>query len=150
MYLKEGDKNELNAADVTAANAAIQSNTPGTWTDDDGRPLPTTIPRVREGIERFFITDINNAGASAAAQSTIVTMFDAWAKGGTTAWYPGGLSAQASFNHIPGGANVLYMDGHVEFVKLGAESPVAPELGKGSTAFGQNFGWYSWQIGGWG
>src|SRR5690606_33319659 len=112
----EGDKNELNSADVAAANTAIQQNTPGTWTDDDGRPLPTTIPRLREGVERFFITDINNPGASNAAQSTIVTMFDAWAKGGTTSWYPGGLSAQVSFNHIPGGANVLYMDGHVEFV----------------------------------
>ena len=26
-------------------------------------------------------------------------------------------SKDTSFNHVPGGCNVLYMDGHVEFVK---------------------------------
>ena len=26
-------------------------------------------------------------------------------------------AAITSFNHLPGGANVLYMDGHVEFLK---------------------------------
>jgi prepilin-type processing-associated H-X9-DG protein len=26
----------------------------------------------------------------------------------------------AGFNHIPGGANILFMDGHVEFVKYPA------------------------------
>lgn len=26
-------------------------------------------------------------------------------------------AAIASFNHVPGGANVLFMDGHVEFLK---------------------------------
>ena len=34
----------------------------------------------------------------------------------------------AHFNHIPGGCNVLYMDGHVEFVRYngpyGSEFPV--------------------------
>src|SRR5690606_35959467 len=34
----------------------IQDNTPGAWTDDNGNPLPTTVRRLREGIERFFIT----------------------------------------------------------------------------------------------
>ena len=24
------------------------------------------------------------------------------------------------FNHVPGGSNVLYMDGHVEFLKYGS------------------------------
>jgi prepilin-type N-terminal cleavage/methylation domain-containing protein/prepilin-type processing-associated H-X9-DG protein len=64
-----------------------------------------TIYRLREGIERFFITDINNPAASAQAQSEIVVMHD-------------GVSDEPShFNHIPGGANVLYQDGHVAFVK---------------------------------
>ena len=38
------------------------------------------------------------------------------------------ISAQpasgAAFNHIPGGCNVLFMDGHVEFVKMGDTFPV--------------------------
>ena len=28
-------------------------------------------------------------------------------------------------NHIPGGCNVLYMDGHVEFKKYPTETPVS-------------------------
>ena len=29
-----------------------------------------------------------------------------------------------SFNHVPGGSNVLYMDGHVEFLKYPSDYPV--------------------------
>jgi prepilin-type N-terminal cleavage/methylation domain-containing protein/prepilin-type processing-associated H-X9-DG protein len=64
-----------------------------------------SVPRLREGIERFFITDINNPAASAQAQSAIVVMHDVV---NTDVTY---------FNHVPGGGNVLYMDGHVTFVK---------------------------------
>jgi prepilin-type processing-associated H-X9-DG protein len=28
-----------------------------------------------------------------------------------------GLPANIGFNHIPGGSNVLYMDGHVKFIR---------------------------------
>ena len=59
----------------------------------------TTLYRLREGIERFFITDINNPAASAIAHSELALNFDI-------------VSGDASnFNHVPGGANVLYMDG---------------------------------------
>ena len=34
-----------------------------------------TVYRLREGIERFTITDINNPAASATAQSDIFVMF---------------------------------------------------------------------------
>ncbi len=71
----------------------------------DGNGGGTTIYRIREGIERFLITDINNAAAGAQAQSNIAFMFDSVATNGE------------NFNHIPGGCNVLYMDGHVEFQK---------------------------------
>ena len=64
-----------------------------------------TIYRLREGIERFMITDINNPGASAMAQSDIPLMWDNMLGG----------SKAARFNHIPGGANVLYLDSHVLF-----------------------------------
>jgi prepilin-type processing-associated H-X9-DG protein len=69
--------------------------------------------RLKEGIERFFITDINNPAASAKAQSELAVEFDI-------------VSSQAdNFNHIPGGANVLYMDGHVEFLKFPGPHPVS-------------------------
>jgi len=65
----------------------------------------TTVYRLREGIERFMITDINNPAASALAQSEVFIMWD-------------GVATRASaFNHVPGGSNVLYMDGHCEFIK---------------------------------
>ena len=71
----------------------------------------TTIYRLREGIERFMITDINNPAATAKAQSEIWIMFDR-------------ISTVASeFNHVPGGANVLYLDGHVQFLKYQESGP---------------------------
>lgn len=64
-----------------------------------------TVYRLREGIERFMITDINNPAASAQAQSEIWIMLDRVA------------TDAGEFNHVPGGANVLYMDGHVTFTR---------------------------------
>ncbi len=84
--------------------------------DEFGNPLPNSYPPLREGIERFSITDINNPAAAATAQSSIVVMFDAW--GGDTGgawWTDRNVNSLVRFNHIPGGSNVLYMDGHVEF-----------------------------------
>ncbi|MCC6695718.1 MAG: hypothetical protein IT365_08820 [Candidatus Hydrogenedentes bacterium] len=74
-----------------------------------------TIARLREGIERFAITDINNPAGSATAQSDTIVSWDenrAFEGGG------GGLDSPPRFNHLPGGVNILYMDGHVEFGKF--------------------------------
>jgi prepilin-type N-terminal cleavage/methylation domain-containing protein/prepilin-type processing-associated H-X9-DG protein len=70
-----------------------------------------TVYRLREGIERFLITDINNPGASAMAQSTLFIMAD------------GVSTSLAEFNHIPGGSNILFMDGHVEFQRYSETGP---------------------------
>jgi len=70
-----------------------------------------TIYRLREGIERFLITDINNAAASALAQSELAIMWD-YLEGGYA-----NASRTERFNHIPGGSNALFADGHVEFLK---------------------------------
>jgi len=93
------------------------------WTglDDDGvSPLPTSYHRLKDGVERFFITDINNPAAGGLSQSTLAIMWDAWANGAS--W--GTTGNTLMFNHIPGGCNVLYLDGHVEFVKLEEKHPV--------------------------
>ena len=74
---------------------------------DYGNGGGNTVYRLREGIERFLITDINNPAQGAQAQSTIFIMFDLLGQG----------NAIAYFNHVPGGCNVLYLDGHVEFVR---------------------------------
>ncbi len=94
--------------------------------DKNGRNNDVTVPggtvptvpqevkmwRLKEGIERFLITDINNAGASSRAQSSIWVSADA-------------IDVNVDeFSHVPGGANVLYMDGHVEFIKYPGIWPV--------------------------
>jgi prepilin-type processing-associated H-X9-DG protein len=35
-------------------------------------------------------------------------------------------AAIATFNHVPGGSNVLYMDGHVEFLKYQGDGGTYP------------------------
>jgi prepilin-type processing-associated H-X9-DG protein len=74
-----------------------------------------TLLMLREGIERFMISDINNAAASAMAQSEIPVMYD----------YPSANVAQ--YAHVPGGGNVMYMDGHVEFLKYPSIYPFTPK-----------------------
>ena len=78
-----------------------------------------TIYRFREGIARFFITDINNPAASALSDARIPVCYD------TVNFQPTSHHAAvvASFNHVPGGGNILYMDGHVEFMKYPGEYP---------------------------
>lgn len=72
-----------------------------------------SLPRLRMGIERFLITDINNPSASNKAASEIPIMWDEIA-----------VYGQAStFNHVPGGGNCLYMDGHVEFLRWPSKFP---------------------------
>ena len=39
----------------------------------------------------------------------------------------GDSSMVARFNHVPGGSNVLYMDGHTEFVRLHEKYPMLTE-----------------------
>lgn len=70
-----------------------------------------TVYRLREGIERFFVSDINNPAASAMAQSEIPIMFET-----------------DPSSHTPPGCNVLFMDGHVEFIPFGEAFPALPEI----------------------
>ena len=61
-----------------------------------------TLYRLREGVERFLISDINSS-ANIHVQSVIPVMWDH-------------LTPQiAGSSHVPDGMNVLYMDGHVRF-----------------------------------
>jgi len=80
-----------------------------------GNGTGRTVYRLREGIERFLITDVNNPGAGAQAQSSLAVMWD------IVATNTGDSSVK--FNHIPGGANALYMDGHVEFNRYPGRFP---------------------------
>lgn len=92
--------------------------------DDDGGNLPSTYKRMREGVERFAITDINNPAAGATAQSRILVMMDSFGDRGTWSNAIPEYNGVLQFNHVPGGCNVLYMDGHVSFVRWGSAFPV--------------------------
>ncbi len=81
------------------------------------------VLRLREGIERFFITDINNPAETAQAQSGIAVQWDTFGNPGDANATGGGTV----FNHIPGGCNVLYMDGHVAFVCCPGDYPVVDD-----------------------
>ena len=102
--------NNPTAVDVEA-DKDLEVSTPGL-----GNSTGDTIYRLREGIERFLITDINNPAASATAQSETFVMMDV-------------LATQVdNYNHIPGGSNVLFMDGHVEYVRYKAGPPATEAL----------------------
>lgn len=75
-----------------------------------------TILRLKEGIERFLVTDINNPAGSAKAQSNIPIVSDLM-----------GTSSEL-YNHIPGGSNILYMDGHVAFEKYPGKDFTSPAM----------------------
>jgi prepilin-type N-terminal cleavage/methylation domain-containing protein/prepilin-type processing-associated H-X9-DG protein len=95
-----------------------------------GAELPDQYHRIREGVERFFITDINNPASGSSGQSTVAIMWDAWG-GADYDELVGASSADAvlRFNHVPGGANVLWMDGHVSWVRYDSKYPVSGRIG---------------------
>ncbi len=99
-------------------NDGVVENGPPDEVDKDLSSGSETLYRLREGIERFLITDINNPAASAQAQSEVSVMFD-WITADSN-------DPNAQFNHLPGGANVLYMDGHVDYVRYPGHWPVSP------------------------
>ncbi|MCC6793863.1 MAG: DUF1559 domain-containing protein [Candidatus Hydrogenedentes bacterium] len=90
-------ENDVNLAD-TPVWPLISSMNPG-------NAGGSNILHLREGVERFLVTDINNPASAAKAQSDIFVMGDIWA-----------IDVK-NFSHLPGGSNLLYMDGHVGFVK---------------------------------
>jgi len=92
------------------------------------------VLRVQEGAERFLITDINNTASGNKAQTVIAVMWDqAMTSSGDTP----DILEKLKFNHPPGGSNILYMDGHVEFHRYpDAAGDRAVPMGKMATLIG--------------
>lgn len=118
LYTAECFKRGAPPTDIALAVSTLDGDldmTPG-----NGNGGGSTLYRLREGIERFLITDINNPAASARAQSETAVMWDVL---NANMMDDGGMS----FNHVPGGGNVLYMDGHVEWIRyqsVGNDFPI--------------------------
>lgn len=81
------------------------------------------VLRLREGVERYAITNIFTPAAGTKAQSELAVMFDVFGSFADSARAGGGIV----FNHIPGGCNVLHMDGHVDFVRYKTRFPIVDD-----------------------
>ena len=92
----------------------------------EGNSGGSTVRRLKEGVERFLVTDINNPAGSAQGQSTLPVAWDNICTD----------LATVEFNHVPGGVNVLCMDGHVEFVKYPGAFPASRNFATLVAAFG--------------
>ena len=120
----------LRLADEDIKNMPAHPSNPDAFLGNGGG---TVVYRLKEGNERFMVTDVNNPQTAAVAQSSIMAMMDQFGNG------PKGVEL---FNHVPGGCNVLFMDGHVDWVPyippapnsppeqqdLGAQQPVLPSM----------------------
>ncbi|MBN2310074.1 MAG: hypothetical protein JXR94_13960, partial [Candidatus Hydrogenedentes bacterium] len=92
--------------DATAFAAAYTAEALGGGDFSANLPATTSygsvVYRLRCGIERFVVTDINDTEAMAQVRQETPVMFD-WPDNHQAGW----------------GGNVLYLDGHVEFVDYG-------------------------------
>ncbi|MDX9973433.1 MAG: carboxypeptidase regulatory-like domain-containing protein [FCB group bacterium] len=68
------------------------------------------IQRLKERVERFLITDINDPTSSARIQASIPVLWE----------LPG--------NHADPGGSVLFMDGHVEWISYPGPFPMTPSF----------------------
>mgnify|MGYP000257830710 CR=1 FL=1 len=94
------------------ATFKANADTDRTVTEGNGNGGGAIVYRLCEGIETRLIENIADAGATSEAQSEIFVMWD------MVSDHPW------NFNHVPAGSNVLFMDGHVAFVKYKSRAPI--------------------------
>ena len=97
---------DLGGDEVYAGTDNMGTLTPGDLSGHQyGNGGSEIIHHLRDGIERFLITDINDVARSSVSETSIAVMSDVVA------------TAPFLFPHVPDGGNILYMDGHVDWVK---------------------------------
>jgi prepilin-type N-terminal cleavage/methylation domain-containing protein/prepilin-type processing-associated H-X9-DG protein len=77
-----------------------------------------TLNKLSAGVDRFLITDINTIFTGEETGASVVPVM--WDQISTLI---------TEFSHVPAGQNILYLDGHVEFVRYDLNSttfPVSP------------------------
>jgi prepilin-type N-terminal cleavage/methylation domain-containing protein/prepilin-type processing-associated H-X9-DG protein len=80
-----------------------------------GNAATPRINRLSAGVDRFLIQDINSAlGDTQSGASVIPIMWDQISTNIT------------EFSHVPAGQNVLFLDGHVEFIRYDRTSSAFP------------------------
>lgn len=80
---------------------------------ETGRGKQTLLRRASLGVERKLLDPpASYIGPALISQTSIPMLFDRV------------FDSPEAFAHIPGGSNVLYMDGHVQFIRYPQEFPV--------------------------
>ncbi len=111
-YLMRDEGDLRRFAEAYAGWAAAGADKYNWFADDKPSSPDEGIVRIREGVERYFITDINNPAAGALAQSQIPVLIE----------WPDRHVASGTM-----GGNVLFMDGHVEFMAYPGKFPMTEE-----------------------
>ena len=116
-YVDEIGTRDVSQAFLTQFEDVLRSGDPTrfgeSWTFEDDLGEERTVHRLRQGIERFLIKDVNDPSRSNASPSRIPVMYDR-------------IDVDpAGFNHVPGGVNVLYLDGHAEYQHYPGEFPAS-------------------------
>ncbi|MDX9972895.1 MAG: prepilin-type N-terminal cleavage/methylation domain-containing protein [FCB group bacterium] len=106
---------DMAAVGTKLDNISTESVNFGTRYDDQLVILPSTgneitLYYLREGVARFTITDVNDPAATALSESQVAVLRD-------TVRTNNGSPLPHEVNHLPLGANVLFMDGHVEYAR---------------------------------
>lgn len=83
---------------------------------DFTQDLPAPPGRGSFGGDVFLRLREDVCRGSGVPSGQLPVMFDAAPEGGNV----------ANFNHVPGGSNVLYLDGHVEFMRFPNDFPLSP------------------------
>lgn len=89
----------------------------------------STLYRLRLDSWKHLINPAVPASKAMASNSHIPVMWDAVGAGGTF----------MNFNHVPGGSNVLFLDGHVEFMKYPSGFPVSNDMANAMGHLGEAF-----------
>lgn len=108
-YLGLAVRTDEEFAKLTSDRALVAEALPDSDLTIDGE----TFYALREGIERFLLTDINNPTACAKMQSDIPIMFESPAR------------ARSEGRR---GINVLYLDGHVDLLRFPSDFPATDSV----------------------
>jgi prepilin-type processing-associated H-X9-DG protein len=84
--------------------------------DEDLASIDPELRRLKEGLEPFFLEEGDDPDADASAFAP-----SAYARSSVPVVW------EWPDHHEPAGGNVMYLDGHVEFVRMGRKFPMTPE-----------------------
>ncbi len=118
--IRQGVMAERAGTPIAQAAEDIRKSDLQVGTTLDGRKLgtgnTTTVYRLRPDLSNYVSTVESPAAGDSIREEEIFVMFDELA------------TKAEDFSHTPAGCNVLYLDGHVEFVRFPGKAPVSERI----------------------